>query len=417
MMYDPGRLARDLETLVKELSDWSYAIKETRAIAAFEQRQTEEIVVQAEQQAKIAANQLAHDQELIHKMGEALTTAQDVYREACNIARQTLARAEDAHTQAISTLKHWQEELQIALAWLARARTRLEKAIRDLHSALAELSSARVALSNAQSALRSCTSDSKRNCSGEYAAVQRADDRVSRAQAAVARAEKEKRDAELEVAQAQARVTACTRAVEFARQAVALAQETAQTARQGLNFAERSLEHLEAAYKGLQDAIKALQWEEDEVSAMLVAVRAATVSLDEARQHQRTAEYHEQAAQNASYRARYDIQDRVQRLYDLNRTDLYTLGNAAARRIVPFLGAVAAATSIAAQGAIIYNHIHVKPTTTIQQQVMSEAQIQASKNANEEQKQRDEQLMHIAETATDTADAARDWYEKMEKNE
>lgn len=417
MMYDPGRLAGNLEKLVKELADWSYAIKETRDMASFEQRQTEETVVQAEQHAKIIAHQLANDQEMLHKTNEALTTARALCKEGCDRARQTLTQVQNAHSHAIHTLQHWEAELEKAVAWLRRAQGRLARAIQALHIAEAALRSAESELSRARSALSSCNNDSSRkSCSGEAAAVQRAGARVATARTEVAAAQQEVQAAQQEVQAAEARVTICSRAVDFAHQAVHIAQEAEQTARQGLNFAERSLEHIEAAYKALQEANKALRWEEEEVHAMIVAIRAASTNLDDAKQHQRTAEYYENEAQRASYRAQYDIQDKVQQLYDLNRPSLYDIGNISGQRIVSFLGAAAATVAIAANIAVIANHVHNTPTLETQQ-VVHGTQLQSYNSAADAQQKRDEALMGIAEKATDAADASRELYEKLEKNE
>ena len=420
MMYDPGRLARNLETLTKELADWSHAIKDTRETASFEQRQTAETVLQAEQRAKIIANQLAYDQEMIDKANEALKVAQNIYKEACDRARQTLAQVQAAHSQAIQAQSHWEAELEKARAWLQRAQARLERARIALQVAEADLRSAEYALSSAESALRSCNSsrEERKSCAAEAAAVRAASARVARVRAEVAAAQREVQAAEQEVQQAKARVAACTQAVEFARQAVKLSQEAERTAQQGLNFAERSLEHLQAAYKALQEAIKALQWEEDEVNAMMADVRAATTSLDEAKQHQRAAEHYENAAQHASYRAQHDIEDKIQRLYDLNRPSLYDIGQIVGQRVVPFLGAAASILSLAANGAIIANHIHDVPTTATSE-VRQEATVPQFKSFNgaaEAQRQRDEMLHDIADKSGEAANAARELYEEIEKN-
>src|SRR5438874_10237536 len=139
MMNDPGRLAHNLSTVSKEVTDWSYAVRGFKEDAAYAMRQGFGEISKAEHSGRITENHLANDQDLLKRASEEHSKLTDRCNEAAKLARQALSSAKAALELAAETRKHWEEELQSAEAWLARARERLSRARAELIRAQANL--------------------------------------------------------------------------------------------------------------------------------------------------------------------------------------------------------------------------------------------------------------------------------------
>jgi chromosome segregation ATPase len=314
-MNNRSRLAHSLETLIEELSSWSFAAGDFDKTASYDLKQQEEVVVGVDHRIRITANQLANDREMVRKASETLLETNDLATRALHFAHQQFTQVKETLDQANQTLQHWETELATAKTWLAQAFEWLAMAQARLQQAQTKSLKALRALQDAEDALYKCRNDdTSKGCWGEEVTVYRAQEQVETAYAEAFAVEQAVRGAEDELARAQTRITACTRATKFSQEAVKVAQATVAAAQQEINYAERSLEYIEAAKRALQEMQKVLKSEEEAVEDMIVVISLAKASVDEAKGHFNTAEYCRDTAMRHAANAQQALKQQVEQL-------------------------------------------------------------------------------------------------------
>ncbi|MBA3531141.1 MAG: hypothetical protein H0T73_04380 [Ardenticatenales bacterium] len=319
---NPRRLALILEDLQQELSRW--ALKASAAINAssYRQRQMREQVVQVQRQTNIIVQRLVDDRETTKAAEEEVKTVYATCEDAKELSHHTLAKAVATLKQADDTLLHWQNELELALAWLKRAEERVRLAEIELAAAQAELRTAQSELSWAENAYRSCHNKGRRkNCNGEAARVQAAQARVVQARHRVHLAEVELAAAKAERERARARVRCCQTAVGYATEALNMATDAHEQATIAVNVAERSLEVAESAQRVMVAIHSLIAQEEEKSEEMETLVQRITVLEDEAQTQHTTASRTEEIAQSYHTFARMELDHRILRLYALDRPE------------------------------------------------------------------------------------------------
>src|SRR5947207_51138 len=96
MTNDPGRLAHNLSTVSKEVTDWSYAVRGFKEDAAYEMRKGFGEINKAEHSGRITENHFANDEDLLKKASEEHNKLTDRCNEAAKLARQSLSSAKAA---------------------------------------------------------------------------------------------------------------------------------------------------------------------------------------------------------------------------------------------------------------------------------------------------------------------------------
>ena len=219
--YDPRVLVRAFDILQEELQQFNQVSSDTLKESEHTQKCAQERFNQASRSSAIALNQAKSDIEDVESVDQEIHVLLSNSSAAIETAHQTVAMVEKSRQQAEITREHWQNELQIALAWQARAEARLQRAIQEYERTQRNLASAQQDLSYAESNLRSCRKDSERkSCSGEERSYNNARAAVAVAIEELQEAEIELRAAQEELEMAKARVRCCRQAVAYAEQAM-----------------------------------------------------------------------------------------------------------------------------------------------------------------------------------------------------
>jgi len=295
--HDPRILIRAFDILNEEFNRFNQISSDTLKEAEHTQKCTQERINQANRATAISLNQSQSDAEDVEEVDTEIRGLLSNYSDAVEIAYQTLEKVNQVSQQAQTTLSVWQNELQKALAWQARAEERLARAIQEYERAQRNLASAKQNLASAESSLRSCMSDPERkSCSGEEQTHNNARAAVVVALEKLQIAEMEVRAAEEELERARARVRCCQQAVDYSQQAVQHANLATEQANQAFNEAERSLESAESANRAItkastnateenelvQQAINQVQQAEGIVTQSQVSVQIARSKADSA---------------------------------------------------------------------------------------------------------------------------------------
>lgn len=316
---NPRILINALGDLKEECERWLTAVRETLISVADIQRKTVEKVQQTKHRANILQTEAIIDQERVGDVRREVENLRAKCENGKKQASETLKESTNALKKSKATLADWQTRLQMALAWLERAQERLRIALIELDKAEYEMQSAKSDLSYAKSRLRDCLdSESRRDCSSERDAVQKAQMRVSQAERRLRVAILEVQAAEEEVRQAEARVACCQRAVSYSEAAVEVAKQALVQSRSALTEVERSSEYVMASLRFVEKAQEAVNQELEAAEQMVQLSRAATQLVGEAGQHQRSAEDYSNSAQSILVSNRYQLDYRIRQLIQFN---------------------------------------------------------------------------------------------------
>ena len=322
--HDPRVVAIALEDLLQELGVWSVRVSQSLAEAVYAQRQSRERGERMWQEACIVMDQAKQDEELVAELLSDTATMVDKSVTGKNDAELTLETCDKALEVATSTRDFWHKQLQIALAWLARAEARLARALAEYESARNAYQYAQRELDRAISRYNACVNDrERRNCNSEANAVNAAQEALQRAAYRLQLAEAEVIAAREEVAAARARVQCCSNAVDAATQAVNLATEAFSEAQHAVNSVERSLEFANAASQHAYFAKDSAAEEMEAAEAMTTVTREAISLMDEANARLTNADRLEESAQRYAKGSMYEVRHRLTALYWLNRPDLH----------------------------------------------------------------------------------------------
>ena len=269
--YDPRTLIRAFDVLQDELNRLNQTSGDTLKQSEYTQACAQERVSQALRWSAIANNQVKVDLEDVEEIESEVNGVLSQCDTAVDIAHETVAAIEQARQQAEATLNHWQAELQIALAWQARAEERLAKAIQIFQQAERAYESAKRDLSSAESSLERCAKDPERkSCDGEQRKYKNAREAVLYAIDALKVAEIEVQAAQEDLEEAKERVRCCRAAVSYAEQAVQRSHTAKEQAEQALNDAERSLENAESANRAASNAQTKSVEAEEHIEQLLI---------------------------------------------------------------------------------------------------------------------------------------------------
>lgn len=321
---DPRVVAIALEDLLQELGVWSIRASQSLAEAVYTQRQAKERTERMWHQACIVMDQAKRDEELVAELLSDAATMVEKSLVGKDDADQTLEACDQAVQVATRTRDFWDEQLQIALAWLERAEARLARALAEYESARNAYYYAERELERAISRYNACRNNPERkNCNSEASAVNAAQDALQQAAYRLQLAEAEVMAAREEVEAARARVQCCSNAVDMANRAVNLATQGYSEAQHAVNSVERSLEFANAASQHAYFAKETATEEMEAAEAMTAVTREAISFTDEANTRLTNADRLEEAAQRYARGGTYEIRHRLTSLYLLNRPDLH----------------------------------------------------------------------------------------------
>lgn len=330
--YDPRVLIRAFNTLQEEFQRFNQVSSDTLNQAEHTQKCAQERVNQARRASAIGLNQAKSDLEDVQVVDKEVCDLLSNSSTAIETAHQTVEMVDRSRQQAETTLATWQNELQKALAWQARAEARLERAIREYEQAQRNLASAQQDLASAEASLRSCRNNPERkSCSSEERAYNSAINAVAEARQKLREAEIELRAAEADLERAKARVRCCRQAVGYAEQAVQRANLATEQAHQALNEAERSLESAESANRAITKASTKATEEQEKVEQATNQIHQAEGFVTQAQVSIRVARSRADSAYNLAVRGNQELGYRRDQLVRLNQVDSNLLGT----RIVP----------------------------------------------------------------------------------
>jgi hypothetical protein len=318
--YDPRTLIRAFTVLQEALNRLNQTSGDTLKQSEHTQACAQERVTQALRWSAIASNQVKSDLEDVAEIEAEVNSLLLQSDSAVDIAHETIAQVEQAKQQAEATLRHWQSELKLALAWQARAEARLERAIQAYQQAERDYESAKRTLERAESSLERCSKDPERkNCASEQQAYKNARLAVAQAIEALKIAEIEVKAAQEDLEKAKARVKCCRAAVSYAEQAVQHAYTATEQAEQALNDAERSLENAESANRAANNAqTKAIE-AEDLIEQLMIKVNQAERITNEAQIHNQTARNMSDSAYRLAVMGTQELRYRADHLTRLNQ--------------------------------------------------------------------------------------------------
>lgn len=324
---NPRKLAIMLEDLQQEFERWGIAADDVIKVAAYQQKQSDERVAQAQRLLGIVVDNTITDRTAIDTAVNTVEVLSSRCVDSGQSSQRTLNEASHALRAAEEALAEWKNQLEQAVAWRGRAEQRVSAAEKALQQALVRLDNAKYEFDHAQRALRSCLNyrDDKgrgRNCSGERVRMYNAEVEARAAAELVVQAKQELEDANAELERAQIRVRCCEQAVGFASSAVQTAQQAMQRAEMAINAAERSLEYAVAARRSGTTAEKLVMAAENAADDMSQEVQLAVNLLMEATHHLRSAEQSEESAQRLRTLARTEFHHRIEQLHIVNRPDL-----------------------------------------------------------------------------------------------
>lgn len=324
MSHDPRVIKIALEDLREETGRWSS--KATQSLAASYQTHVlvREDVDRTLHRASVVRHDAQEDSDRVAATLAATSEQTALAESAATDAHVTLEEAQAAHSSATSVLSFWQDQLQKALAWLARAEARLERAIASYNAALTRVQSAKWELQRAESRYNACQRNKERtNCDREYRDVVSAQNELDRALHALQLAEIELQNAREEVAAAKARVACCSRAVDFGKKAVGLAAQAVSYGEQAVNSAERSLELVNSAMGHVRMAETDVA-EEVQVAEQMVAITHEAVrQVDLANLQLLRADRSEESAQRNLHNADQALRSKLDHLWEMDRADLH----------------------------------------------------------------------------------------------
>jgi tetratricopeptide (TPR) repeat protein len=318
--YDPRTLIKVFTGLREEMYRFTQTASDILKQAEYTQVCAQERVVQALRWGAIADNQVKSDLEDVQEIEAEVESILSQCSTAVDIAHETISAVEQAQQQSETTLEKWEAELQLALAWQARAEERLERAKQAFQQAERNFQSAKRDLEHAESSLERCAKDPERkNCNSEQRAYNNARSAVSQAIEALKVAEAEVNAAQADLERAKARVRCCRSAVGYAEQAVQHAHTAMEQAAQALNDAERSLENAESANRAANNAQSKALEEEEHIEQLLIKVHQAERITDEAQVHTQTARNMSDSAYRLAIMGNQELEHRKDQLIRLNQ--------------------------------------------------------------------------------------------------
>jgi GNAT superfamily N-acetyltransferase/exonuclease VII small subunit len=321
--YSPRLLIRAFTVLQEELDHLNQASSDTLKQAEYTQACAHERVAQALRWSAIASNQVKSDLEDVEEIEVEVNNILSQCGMAVDIAHETVSAIGQATQEAEVTLRHWQAELQLALAWQARAEERLEKAIQIFKQAQRSCESAKRDLSNAESSLEGCVRDpERRSCDSENRRYNSAREELSRAIKTLKIAEIEVQAAQEELEEAKERVRGCREAVSLAEQAVQHSYAAKEKAEQALNDAERSLENADAANRTANTAQFKTTEAEEYIEQLIIKVNQAERITNEAQIHTQTARRMSDSAYRLAVMGKQELRYRVDCLIHLDQPSL-----------------------------------------------------------------------------------------------
>ena len=319
--YDPRVLVRAFNILQEELQQFNQVSSDTLKESEHTQKCAQERFNQASRSSAIALNQAKSDIEDVKSVDQEIRILLSDSNAAIETAHQTVAMVDKSRQQAEITLEHWQNELQIALAWQARAEARLQRAIQEYERAQRSLASAKQDLAYAESSLRSCVKNPERkSCSGEERAYNNARAAVAVAIEELQEAEIELRAAQEELEMAKARVRCCRQAVAYAEKAMQHANLATEQANQALNEAERSLESATSADRAIAKASTKATEEHELVEQATGQIRQAESFVTQSQVSIQLARNKSDSAYNLAKQGSQELGYRTKQLIDLNRS-------------------------------------------------------------------------------------------------
>jgi hypothetical protein len=325
--YDPRTLIRAFTVLQDELNRLNQTSGDTLKQSEHTQACAQERVSQALRWSAIASNQVKVDLEDVEEIEAEVNGVLSQCYTAVDTAHETVAAIEEARQQAEATLRHWQAELQLALAWQARAEERLARAVQILQQAERDYESAKRDLSSAESSLERCAKDPERkSCDSEQRRYNSAREAVLYAIEAVRIAQIEVQAAQEELEAAKERVRCCRAAVSYAEQAVQHSHMAKEQAEQALNDAERSLENAEAANRAANNAQNKSMESEEHIEQLLIQVNQAERITNEAQIHTQNARRMSDSAYSLAVKGNQELSHRADHLNRLNQVSSSFLG-------------------------------------------------------------------------------------------
>jgi len=315
--YDPRTLIKIFTTLREEMHRFTQTSSDILKQAEYTQVCAQERVAQALRWGAIADNQVKSDLEDVQEIEAEVGSILFQCSTAVDIAHETISAVEQAQQKSETVLEQWQAELQLALAWQARAEERLGRAIQAFQQAERNFESAQRDLDRAKSNLEQCTNDSeRRNCNRAY---NNARLRVEQAIEALKIAEVEVRAAQADLEKAKARVRCCQSAVSYAEQAVQHSHAAMEQSEQALNDAERGLENAESANRAANNAqTKALEAEET-IEQFSIKVHQSERITNDAQVHTQTARNMSDSAYRLAVIGTQELESRAEHLTRFNQ--------------------------------------------------------------------------------------------------
>jgi exonuclease VII small subunit len=318
--YDPRILIRAFDILNEEFSRFNQISSDTLKEAEHTQKCSQERISQANRATVISLHQAQSDAEDVKEVDTEIWGLLSNSSDAVEVAHQTLEKVNQASQQAKTTLTAWQNELQKALAWQARAEERLTRAIQEYERAQRNLATAQQKLASAEASLRRCMNDPERkSCSGEQRSYNNARAAVVVAIEELKIAEIEVRAAEEELKRAKARVHCCEKAVGYAQQAVQHATLATDQANQALNEAERSLESAESAKRAITKASTKATEENELVQQAINQVQQAEGFVIQSQMSVQVARSKADSAYNLAVRGNQELAYRRDQLVRFNQ--------------------------------------------------------------------------------------------------
>jgi chromosome segregation ATPase len=318
--YNPRILVHVFNGLREEFQRFNQVSSDTLNQAEHTQKCAQERFNQALRSSAIALNQAQSDLENVQVVDKEVHDLLLSCTTAIETAHQIVEMVDRSRRQAEITLATWQNELQKALAWQARAEARLASAIQEYERAQRNLTSAQQNLASAEASLRRCRNDSERkNCSGEERAHNTAKEAVVLAIQELQEKEIEVQAAQEELAQAKARVCCCQQAVGYAEKAVQHANIATEQAKQALNEAERSLESAESANRAVTKASTKAIEEQEQAEQATNQVHQAESFINQAKVSVQRARSKADSAYNLAKRGNQELEYRRDQLVRLNQ--------------------------------------------------------------------------------------------------
>ncbi|WP_030008270.1 hypothetical protein [Picosynechococcus sp. NKBG042902] len=330
--YDPRILIQNFDSLQKDFACFNIASDEILGEAESTQNHAQERINHATRATAIALNQVQSDREDVNKFDTDIQALLSKSHNAINIAQQTLGQVTQASQRAETTLTVWENELEAALVWQARAEERLARAIQMYEEAQRYLETAKRDFESAEVRLRRCRNDPERNnCRGEERAYNNAQAELESAREDVQLAKIEVRDAKAELESAKARVRCCQQAVGYAERAVQHAAIAMEQADQALNEAERSNESATSADRAIAKAKSNATAETELVQQAINQVKETDSIVAQSRQSLIVARTKANSARNLAVDGNNELTDRRDQLVRFNQTtaDLWATGASA----------------------------------------------------------------------------------------